>query len=226
MFLRFVSWRAGCGLRPAAHQIGLVGLVLAHEGELLAVLERRVVGERHVAEAGHFGLGGIGEPIGRALELDLVDRRAVRLDGDDGLHQVRPLVGDRPAHGAGLRVGEQDRRADLVEQRRAGVAIELLLLGEILQRRKLRGVERVEDRIAGLRRARPLGVQMRLRPQSYSAPARRSAAARARAWAPRRHHSCRSNSRSARAPPDRPHRRRSRGAGNIAPNLRGRRACR
>jgi hypothetical protein len=62
-------------------------------------------------------------------------------------------------------VGEQDRRTDLVEQRRAGVAIELLLLGKILQRRKLRCVELVKDGVTRLRRARPLGVQMRLRPQ-------------------------------------------------------------
>ena len=32
------------GLQPAAHQVGRVGLGLAHECELLPALERRVVG--------------------------------------------------------------------------------------------------------------------------------------------------------------------------------------
>ena len=102
-------------LRPAAHQIGLVRLVLAHERKLFAVLERRIVSERHFAEAGNLGLGDIGEPIRRALELDVMDGRSARLDGDDRLHQIGPFVGDWPAHGAGLRMGKQDRWTDLVE---------------------------------------------------------------------------------------------------------------
>ena len=91
-------------------------------------------------------------------------RRAARLDGEDRLDELRPLIGDRPAERAGLRMRQHDRRADLVEQRDQRVAVDLLLLGEAHQRGKLRGVERVEIRIARLAGAGPLRVVLRLRP--------------------------------------------------------------
>ena len=92
-------------------------------------------------------------------------RRPVRLDRDQRLHQIRPRVGDRPAKRTGLGMREQDRRADLVEERDQRGAVEFLLLGKAHDRRKLRRVELVERGIAGLSGPRPLRVQMRLRPQ-------------------------------------------------------------
>ena len=61
-------------------------------------------------------------------------------------------------------MGEQDRRADLVEQRHQRIAVELLLLGKAHDRWKLRGVELIEHGIARLAGSRPLRVEMRLRP--------------------------------------------------------------
>ena len=165
MSARFLQLARRLGLLPAANEIGLVGLVLAHDGKLLAVLERRIVGDRHLAEPPALLLAHVGEPFRRALELGLIDRRAVRLDRDDGLDQVRPRVGDRPDEGARLRMDHQHCGPDLVEQRDAGVAVDLLLLLEADQRRKLRGVERIERRVARLAGAGPLRVQLGLRPQ-------------------------------------------------------------
>jgi len=59
---------------------------------------------------------------------------------------------------------QQHGGADAVEQRRGGIAVERLLQREIHQRGKLARIELVEARIAWLAGARPLGVQMRLRP--------------------------------------------------------------
>jgi hypothetical protein len=59
---------------------------------------------------------------------------------------------------------EQDGRTDPVQQRDQRVAIELLLPGKARKRGKLRGIELIESGIAGLAGARPLRVQMRLRP--------------------------------------------------------------
>ena len=93
--------------RPASSSApdrALSGLILAHEGKLLAVLERRIVGDRHFAEAGNLGLVVVLEPVRRAEEIDVVHRRAARLDGDDRLDELRPPVRDRPAERAGLRM--------------------------------------------------------------------------------------------------------------------------
>ena len=54
---------------------------------------------------------------------------------------------------------------DLVEQCDRGVSVDLLLLLEADQRRKLRGVECVERRVAWLAGAGPLRVHLGLRPQ-------------------------------------------------------------
>ncbi len=151
-------------LQPAAHIIRLVGLVLAHEFELGVARERRIIGERHVGEAGNLGALGILEPVGRAGVLDVVHGRPGRLDRDEGLEQFRPRVGDRPVERARLRMGEQDRGPDLVEQGRERIAVEFLLAWEARERGELRGVELVEGRIARLPLAWPLRVQPRLRP--------------------------------------------------------------
>ena len=89
---------------------------------------------------------------GAPVKVGLVDRRAVRLDRDDRLDQLRPRVGDRPGEGARLRMRQQHGGADPIEQRDAGVAIDLLLLAVVDQRGKLRGVERIEHGVAGSRR--------------------------------------------------------------------------
>ena len=52
--------------------------------------------------------------------------RAARFYGDDAFDEFRAVVGEHPAEGTGLRMREQYRRADPVEQRNAGLAIELL----------------------------------------------------------------------------------------------------
>ena len=60
---------------------------------------------------------------------------------------------------------QQDGRPDPVEERDAGIAVELLLLAVIGQRLELRGVEGIERRIAGLAGSGPLRVPLRLRPE-------------------------------------------------------------
>jgi hypothetical protein len=66
-----------------------------------------------------------------------MDRWTIRFDCKIDRHEVGPLVGDRPGESTGLGMGEQDRRPDLLEQRDDGRGIDLLLLGEIGDRRKL-----------------------------------------------------------------------------------------
>src|SRR5271170_2211595 len=92
-------------------------------------------------------------------------RRAVGLDRYDRLDEVRALVGDRPDERAGLGMDEQNGRADPVEQGHGGIAIERLLQGKIDQRGELARIELVERRISRLAAARPLSVEMCLRPQ-------------------------------------------------------------
>ena len=64
--------------------------------------------------------------------------------------------------------GQQHGGADAVEQRRGGIAIKGLLQREIHQRGKLARIELVEARVARLAGARPLGVQLGLRPKIES----------------------------------------------------------
>ena len=98
----------GFDLAPAAHQIGLCGRLGAHDRKRVACGERRIVGDRDVAEAGQLGALGVLEPVGRPQILDIVNRRAARLDRQDRLDELGARVRDRPAEGAGLRMGEQD----------------------------------------------------------------------------------------------------------------------
>ncbi|TMG78686.1 MAG: hypothetical protein E6H75_03060 [Betaproteobacteria bacterium] len=60
---------------------------------------------------------------------------------------------------------EQDGRTDPVEQRHEGVAVQDLLLPEIPDRRQLTRDQLPDDRIVRLAASRPLGVQVRLRPE-------------------------------------------------------------
>src|SRR5262249_1794111 len=91
------------------------------------------------------------------------------LDRDNGLDAFWPRVRDRPGEGAGLRMHQQDRRPDVVEQRDDGVAVDLLLLGIAVERGKLRGIKGIERGIARSAAARPLGVVGRLRPKLEAA---------------------------------------------------------
>src|SRR5438128_12218218 len=59
---------------------------------------------------------------------------------------------------------QQNRWAYLLQQRHDGIPIQFLMQREVLNRRHLRGVELVEDRIAMNTLPGPLRVKMRLRP--------------------------------------------------------------
>jgi hypothetical protein len=50
-------------------------------------------------------------------EHGILEGRSGRLDCDDRLHQFRPSIGDQPAERARLRMGQDDRRTDAIEQR-------------------------------------------------------------------------------------------------------------
>src|SRR5262245_50885761 len=60
---------------------------------------------------------------------------------------------------------QQDCRADAIEERGAGITIQLLLAREAAERRKVLRVELIEDEVSRDARAWPLCVQRRLRPQ-------------------------------------------------------------
>ena len=152
-------------LLPAAHPIRRLGRLLPHEFQILRGRQRRVIGQRRRGQPIGLGEGAILEPFRRPFHHIIEDRRTRGLHGDDGLHQLRPGVGDEPAEGSRLRMGEEDRRADPVEQRRACIAIELLLAGKAFETGIVLCDELIEDGIALHARARPLGVQLRLRPE-------------------------------------------------------------
>ena len=103
------------------------------------------------------------EPFRRTDDAVLMERRAVGLDRDNGFHEIRAGVGDFPAERPGLRMREQDRRADFIEQRRAGIAVQFFERGQVRHVLDLRRKKLVKRRIAGDAFARPLGMQRRLR---------------------------------------------------------------
>ena len=149
----------------AFHQIGPVSLFLLNDGELFRVGHSGRIGERHRAETIGKRQRSLLEVVGRTGEIDLVERRPVRLDREDRLDLIGPRIRHRPSEGAGLRVHHQDRRADLVDQGHQCIAVEELLLGEILDLRQVAGRHLQCDGVIGGAAARPLCMEMRLRPQ-------------------------------------------------------------
>jgi hypothetical protein len=105
------------------------------------------------------------EVVRRADETDLIEWRAVRLDGEDRLDQIGPRIRDRPAESATLGMRHHDRRTDLVEQRDQSIAVQELLLGEIRDFRQEARHHHDGGSIVRLPGARPLRMQMRLRPK-------------------------------------------------------------
>src|SRR5262245_1662185 len=155
----------GLGLQNASHQSRTIRLFLPDELELAGVLGRRVEGDpaaRHAPGAGNCTLLEI---VRSALGDVLADRRAARLDRENAFHQLRPRISNAPTDHAGLRMGEQDRRPDAIEQLRAGFAIDLLDHALVADGLDLAGVERIEGRVAARPWSGPLGVQARLRPK-------------------------------------------------------------
>jgi hypothetical protein len=88
-----------------------------------------------------------------------MELRNVRLDGEDRRDEIPPRIGDRPAAGAGLAT------ADLLQQRRKCIPDENLQFGEVFDRRQLAGGKLHRGLVIELTGARPLAVQLRLRPQ-------------------------------------------------------------
>src|SRR4029453_12762319 len=122
--------------------------------------------ERHRPKPPGVGRrGGVAEPLWLGDVLDGEERRTVRFDCDNSLDQIRACVGDRPAESARLGVHQEDRRADLVEQRQNGIAVQLLLQCEVLNGWQLRCEKLIEDWIADRSRPWPLRMKVRLRPK-------------------------------------------------------------
>src|SRR5215469_2822631 len=160
MLLRLTSWRAGACCIQHTNKSGPSALA-----------SRSIASSADSLTGGPYVTGMSVSPQGRALPRGNdrgLKRRPSRLDCNDRFDQPRPGVGDQPAEGAGLRVGQHNRRPDLVEQRCARILIALLRLFVRYDGLDLGGVERVEDRIALLALvrpfSRPLRVLLRLRP--------------------------------------------------------------
>src|SRR4029453_1317612 len=125
--------------------------------------------ERHRPKPPGVGRrGGVAEPLWLGDVLDGEERRTVRFDCDNSLDQIRACVGDRPAESSRLGVRQEDRRADLVQQRQNGIAVQLLLQGEVLNGRQLRSKKLIEDWISDRARSWPLRMKMRLRPKAVT----------------------------------------------------------
>src|SRR5207245_4079855 len=125
----------------------------------------RGIGERHSGYAIGEAKPTRFERLRRAHKLDVIGGRPIGLDGEDALPQIRPRISHRPAEGPRLRVNEKDGWADLVEQSNERGGIELLLLGEISDRRNLARQQLLNGWVIEIAAARPLVVQMRLRPK-------------------------------------------------------------
>ena len=152
-------------LQVAPDQIRSIGLVLLRDRELLGVGDRGRIGQRHRAQPIGQRQRALLEVVRRADEIDLIERRSVRLDRKNRLDLVGPRIRHRPAEGAGLRMHHQDGGPDLVDERHQRVAVEDLLLGEVLDLRQIARDHLQRDRIVGRAAAGPLRVQMRLRPE-------------------------------------------------------------
>ena len=214
-------------LQPATHEFGPSAFSCRTNSSLRVSRHRRIVGERHLAEAGALDVAG------RPRTTPARRPSAPRAPADRSARPRRwhftrsgRWSATGQANAPDCECDQQDRRADLFQQRDERRRVDLLLLGEARDRDGLRGIELIEGHVAGLAGARPLGVQLRLRPQ-------RIALGRDEALLdlvePRRSAPCRNLVPVRRAAARRPGRRRrprSRGARSTAPSLRGRRACR
>ena len=90
---------------------------------------RRVHGDR--LEFGGVEDRGIVGHRDRRHSPDIRSRKRLTapLDGDDSLHEIRPCFRDQPAEGAARGMGDDNCRADLVEQHRAALAPNLMRNG-------------------------------------------------------------------------------------------------
>src|SRR5215510_3248370 len=103
-------------LKPASCDIRSVRLLLLNDGEIRWVSCRRRISEWSSSNAPRARLDcSIAKPFRRSDILHVKERRPVRFNGNNGLYQRGPRIGDRPTKCAGLRVRQQDRRADLIE---------------------------------------------------------------------------------------------------------------
>ena len=120
----------------------------------------------------HGGLkskGNVRETVwtrGRVTEDSLLEGRAGRFQGHDGVDKVRAYIGDDPWHKTSLRVGEQNHRAtDKVQQRRTGLLHGILLTGAGSKELYSRGVVGVKNGITHHASTVPLSVQRGLGPE-------------------------------------------------------------
>src|SRR4029453_4192553 len=103
--------------------------------------------------------GGVAEPLWLGDVLDGEERRTVRFDCDNSLDQLRAWVGGRPAESSRLGVHQEDRRADLVEQRQNGIAVQLLLQCEVLNGWQLRCEKMIKNLNAARSRPPPTRIK-------------------------------------------------------------------
>lgn len=104
---------------------------------------------------------GAGRPVADDL---LFEGRAFGLEGYDGFDFVRTGVADSPAVGPGLRVRDQNRVADFVEQSDKGIDVVGRHFCAVGLGLDFAGKEGIKGGVAWLAVARPLGVEVRLRP--------------------------------------------------------------
>ncbi len=96
------------GGQPAAHMVRGVRGSFACRSQLRRIARRRLETQWNTSDApGPPRLLAVFVSVGAAAECRIIERRTIRLDRDNALHQLRPRVCHLPAEDAGLRMGEQ-----------------------------------------------------------------------------------------------------------------------
>ena len=107
-----------CLLLPAGNEIRSIRLCLLFGFQLRRIVHRWIIGDRDV--------GNPPSPRLLSSEDGILERRPGRLDRDDRLDQFRPSIGDQPAERPGLRMCQDDRGTNAIEQRGRCMLVEPL----------------------------------------------------------------------------------------------------
>jgi len=142
-------------VQEARREVRRIGLVLEHERRRRAGRRREREWQPGQPPRPHQIIRvSIPSPAHRrrgvlVRQLQGMERRPIGLDRHESLHQVQPGVRDLPPKHPGLRMLDENRRADLLEQGQVRGEVQLLDLHHVADARHLLREELVAEGVPG-----------------------------------------------------------------------------